>query len=171
MDSLGSVKRTWLTVLLIAAVMAGCSSAWHPRPGERAFGPVRNAADAEAAARMLTSAPDDWTVVSVAEGRGASVPLSSRFAGDDPAGAAEQQARLDRDDWHVHLQGPQADVGCRPQPCMGTGEALIDVDAEFGVALFGYAMTHSDDLNPGPTPDLPAGGAAGGCHPGQQDTC
>ena len=131
-----------LAAMVIAAALAACASdAWHPRPGEPAYGPVRNAADAEAAARKLTGAPVDWIAVSVEEGRGSSVPLPSWSGLTPPPEIVEIRKRLTRDDWHVHLQGPQANVGCSPTPCAGTGDIVLDIDAEYGVVLFGIART------------------------------
>jgi hypothetical protein len=141
-DAVSRLGGRPVVVLLLAAAAAACSSAgWHPKPNEPAYGPVKNAGDAVAAARLLTGAPNDWVAVSVVEGTGSSVALPSWLGDTPPPEIVEIQVRLTRDDWHVDLRGPQADVGCAPTPCMGTGEAIVDVDAEFGIALFGIART------------------------------
>ena len=159
-----------LAWLLIAAALAGCSSSWHPKPDEPAYGRVSTAADAEAAARMLTGAPDNWAAVSIHRGTGSSVALPSWAGSQPPPEIVEIQKRLTRDDWHVHLQGPQANVGCTPTPCMGTGEIMVDIDAEYGIVLFGIARSEPSS-DAGPPGDLTAGGPAGSCDGGHGHGC
>ena len=128
--------------LLLSVIIAGCSAGsarWSPDPGSPAYGRVGSAADAIAAARILTSLEEPIAIVGE--------PRHGRAADlypDNPAGGFTDQAARDfarrqgRTAWRVDLTGRYPEGGCDEQFCpLVSATNLLVIDEETGALLFG----------------------------------
>jgi len=127
---------------LLSVIIAGCSArsaGWTPDPGSPAFGRVGSAAEAIAAARLLTSLEEPIAIVGE--------PRYGRAADlypDNPAGGFTDEAALDfaarqrRTAWRVDLTGRYPEGGCNEQVCpLVSATNLLVIDEETGALLFG----------------------------------
>ena len=128
--------------LLLTVIMAGCSAVsarWTPDPGSPAFGRVRSAADAIAAARFLTSLEEPIAIVGEPRhGRAADLYPDNPAGGFTDQAARDFAARQARTAWRVDLTGRYAESGCDALVCpLVSATNLLLIDEETGAVLFG----------------------------------
>jgi hypothetical protein len=134
--------------VLLSVVIAGCSgtsASWTPDPGSPAFGRVGSAADAVAAARMLTSLEEPIAIVGEPRhGRAADIYPDNPAGGFTDETARDFAVRQGRTAWRVDLTGRFAVGGCAEEVCrLVPATNLLVIDEATGGLLFG-------DLGVGP---------------------
>jgi hypothetical protein len=140
--NLGHHRILGAGALLLSVVIAGCSGAsagWTPDPGNPAFGRVGSAADAVAAARILTSLEEPIAIVGEPRyGRAADLYPDNPAGGFTDEAARDFAVRQGRTAWRVDLSGRYAAGGCGEQVCpLVSATHLLVIDEETGTLLFG----------------------------------
>ena len=128
--------------LVLSVVIAGCSgtsAGWTPDPGSLAFGRIGSAADAVAAARLLTELEEPIVIVGEPRnGRAAELYPDNPAGGFTDEAARDFAVRQSRSAWRVDLTGLYPAGGCAEQVCpLVSATNLLVIDEETGALLFG----------------------------------